>query len=72
LAKWIFNFQSQIGQNSRSQEYHFSIKLSQLSDGPLNGFNQLAICELQQSESQPGAESAFLTDHTFMHKTGFW
>jgi hypothetical protein len=49
------------------------MELSQLSDGPLNGSNWSAICELRQSETQPVAETTFLADHTYMHKTGlFW
>jgi hypothetical protein len=63
---------SRIGQNSGSPEYHFGQQLSQLSDGPSNGSKQLAICELRQSETRLVAESAFLADHTFLYKTGFW
>jgi hypothetical protein len=71
-AKQIFNFQSRIGRNTRSPEYHFRRQLSQLSDGPSNGSKQLAICELRQSETKMVAESAFLADHTFLYKIGFW
>jgi hypothetical protein len=46
--------------------------ISQLSDDLPNGSKRLAICELQQSESRPVAESAFLAYHTFLYKTGFW
>jgi hypothetical protein len=34
-------------------------KLSQLSDGPLNGLKRLAVCMLWQSETQLVAELAF-------------
>jgi hypothetical protein len=67
----IFNFQPQIGQNSGSPKYRFGIQLSQLSDGPLNRSNRLAICELRQLETRPVAETAFLADHTFLYKIGF-
>jgi hypothetical protein len=60
VAKRIFNFQSQIGRNSGSPEYHFGRPLSQISDGPLNGSKRLAIYELRLSETQPVAELAFL------------
>jgi hypothetical protein len=30
------------------------------------------ICELRQSETQLVAELAFLADHTFLYKIGFW
>jgi hypothetical protein len=38
----------------------------------INGSKWLAICELRQSETRSVAESAFLADHTFLYKTGFW
>jgi hypothetical protein len=63
---------SQIDQNSRSPEYRFRRQLSQLSDGPSNGSKQLVICELWKSKTRPVAESAFLADHTFLYKIGFW
>jgi hypothetical protein len=66
VAERIFNFLSQIGQNSRSPEYHFGQQVSQFSNGPSNGSKQLAIYELWQSESRPIADSAFLADHTFL------
>jgi hypothetical protein len=72
VAERIFNFQSQIGRNSKSPEYHFRWQLSQLFDGPLNGSNRLAICELQQSETRPVTKTVFLADHTFTYITGFW
>jgi hypothetical protein len=68
----MFNFQTRIGRNSRSPEYHFGRQLSQLSDGPINGSNQLAICELRQSETRPDAEITFLADHMFLYKIGSW
>jgi hypothetical protein len=69
----IFNFQSQIGRNSRSPEYHFGKQHSQLSDGPLNGSNWLAICELWQSETRPDAEITFLAEfYTILYKIGCW
>jgi hypothetical protein len=71
-AERIFNFLSQIGRNSRSPEYRFGRKVSQLSDGLSNSFKQLLICELRQSETRPVTESAFLADHTFLYKIGFW
>jgi hypothetical protein len=40
--------------------------------GLLNGSNRLAICELQQSETRPDAETIFLADHTFLYKIGSW
>jgi hypothetical protein len=64
--------QSRIGQNFKSPEYHFGRKLSQLSDGPLDGTKRLAVCELRQSETRPVAASIFLADHTFLYKIGFW
>jgi hypothetical protein len=70
--KRIFNFQRRIGRNSRSPKYHFGRQLFQLSDGPLNGSNRLAICELWQSETRPDAKITFLADHTFLYKTGSW
>jgi hypothetical protein len=42
------------------------------SDGPLNGSNRLAICELRQSETRLDAETTILADHTFLYKTGSW
>jgi hypothetical protein len=48
------------------------MQLSQLSDGPLNGSNRLAICDLRQPETRPGAELIFLADHIFLYKIGFW
>jgi hypothetical protein len=72
VTKQIFNFQSRIGQNSGSPEYHFGTQIYQLSDGPSNSSKGLAICELWQSETRPVAESAFLADHTFLYKIGFW
>jgi hypothetical protein len=71
-AERIFNFQTRIGWNSGSPEYHFRRQLSQLSDGPINSSNRLAICELRQLETQPDAEITFLTDHTFLYKIGSW
>jgi hypothetical protein len=68
----IFNFQTRIGRNSRSPEYRFGRQLSHLSDGLLNGSNQLAICELRQLETRPDAETTFLADHTFLYKTRSW
>jgi hypothetical protein len=56
----------------QKSEYHFRRQLSQLSDGPLNGSNRLAICELRQSETRPDAEITFLADHTFLYKIGSW
>jgi hypothetical protein len=47
-------------------------RLSQLSDGPLNGSNRLAIYELRQSETRPDDETTFLADHTFLYKIGSW
>jgi hypothetical protein len=72
VVERIFNFQTRIGRNARSPEYHFRRQLSQLSDGPINGSNRLAICELRQSETRPDAEITFLADHTFLYKTGSW
>jgi hypothetical protein len=46
-------------QKSRIPFQNFRRQLSQLSDGPSNGSNRLAICELQQSDTRPVAESAF-------------
>jgi hypothetical protein len=63
---------SWIGRNYGSPKYRFESQLSQLSDGPLNGSKQLTICELRQSETRPVVESAFLADHTFLYKIGFW
>jgi hypothetical protein len=60
MAKWIFNFQSRIRQNSGSSNHRFGRQLSQLSDGPLNGSKQLAICKLQQSETRPVTETTIL------------
>jgi hypothetical protein len=71
-AERIFNFQTQIGQNSRSPKYCFGRQLSQLSDVMLNGSNRLAICKLRQSKTRPVAETIFLIDHTFLYKIGFW
>jgi hypothetical protein len=68
----IFNFQTQIGQNSGSPEYHFRRQLSELSDTLLNGSKRLAICELRQSETRPIAKTIFLADHTYLYKIGFW
>jgi hypothetical protein len=48
MAERILTFGSQIGRNSESPEYHFGRKLSQLSNGSLNGSKWLVICELQQ------------------------
>jgi hypothetical protein len=67
-----FTFPSRIGRNSGSPEYHFRRQFSQLSDGPSNGSGRLAICELWQSKTRPIARTAFLTDHTFLYKIGFW
>jgi hypothetical protein len=72
MAEWIFNFQTQIGRNSGSPEYHFGRQLSQLSDGPINNSKWLAICELLQSENQSVAKIIFLVDHTNLYKIGFW
>jgi hypothetical protein len=58
--------------NSGCPEYHFGRQHSQISDGPSNGSKRLAICELRQSETRPVTESAFLADHTFLYKIGFW
>jgi hypothetical protein len=58
--------------NLLKSQIHFGQQLSQLSDGPSNSSKRLAICELQQSETRPVAESAFLADHTFLYKIGFW
>jgi hypothetical protein len=33
---------------------------------------RLVIYEVRQSKTRPVAESAFLADHTFLYKTGFW
>jgi hypothetical protein len=71
-AKRIFNFQSQIGQNSWDSEYRCGRQHSHLSDGPLNGSNRLAICELWQSETRPVAKTAFLADQIFLYTTGSW
>jgi hypothetical protein len=71
-VKRIFKFLSRIGRNSGSPEYRFGRQLSQRSGGPSNVSKRLAICELQKSETRPVAESAFLADHTFLYKTGFW
>jgi hypothetical protein len=46
--------------NSRSPEYLFSRKLSQLSDDLLNCSKRLVVRELWQSETRLVAESAFL------------
>jgi hypothetical protein len=70
-AERIFNFQTQIGQNSGSPEYRFGRQLSQLSDGLINGFKRLAICELRQSETRQVAKTIFLADLTYLYKTGF-
>jgi hypothetical protein len=72
MAEQIFNFQTWIGRNSGSLEYHFRRQLSQLSDGALNGSNWLAICELRQSETRPDTEITFLADHNFLYKIGSW
>jgi hypothetical protein len=71
-AKRISNFPSRIGRNSGYPKYYFGRKHSQLSDDPSNISKRLAICELQQSETQPVTETAFLADHTFLYKIGFW
>jgi hypothetical protein len=71
-AEWIFNLQTQIGQNSGSPKYHFRWQLSQLFNGPINGSKRLAIYELRQSETRPVAKIIFLADHTYLYKTGFW
>jgi hypothetical protein len=71
-AERIFNFPSRIGWNTRCPEYYFGWKLSQLTIGPSNRSKWLAIYEWRQSETWPVAESAFLADHTFLYKTGFW
>jgi hypothetical protein len=71
-AERIFNFLSRIGRNSRSPKYHIGRQLSQISEGPSNGSNRLAICELRQSKTRPVTKSAFLLDYTFLYKTRFW
>jgi hypothetical protein len=48
------------------------MQLSQLSDGPLNGSNRLAICMLCLLETRTDAEITFLVDHTFLYKIGSW
>jgi hypothetical protein len=71
-AEWIINFQSRIGWNSGSPEYHYGMQLSQLSDGLLNISNRLAICELRQSETRSVTKTIFVADHTCLYKTVFW
>jgi hypothetical protein len=71
-AERIFNFQTWISQNFGSPEYHFRRQFSQLSNGPLNGSNWLAIYELRQSETRSDAEITFPADHTFLYKIGSW
>jgi hypothetical protein len=56
----------------QKSEYCFRRKLSQLSDGPINGSKWLVIYELRQSETRPDAEITFLADPTFLYKTGSW
>jgi hypothetical protein len=68
----IFTFPPRIGRNSGRPEYCFGRQLSQLSDGRSNSSKRLAICELQQSETRPVADTAFLVDQTFLYKTDFW
>jgi hypothetical protein len=68
----IFNFQTWIGRNSRSPEYHFGRHLSQLFDGPIHGSKWLVINELRQSETRPVAKTIFLADHNYMYNTGCW
>jgi hypothetical protein len=53
------NFQTRIGRNSRSPEYHFGRQLSQLSDGPINDAKWIAICELRQPETRSVAKTSF-------------
>jgi hypothetical protein len=38
----------------------------------MNGSKWLAICELRQLETRPVAKTIFLSDHTYLYKTGFW
>jgi hypothetical protein len=71
-AERVFNFQTRIGRNSRSPEYHFGRPLSQISDGLINESKRLVICELRQSETRPVAKTIFLADHTYLYKTCFW
>jgi hypothetical protein len=68
----VFNFRTRIGRNSESPEYHFGRRLSQLSDGLINGSKQLVINELRQSENRPAAKTIFLADHTNLYKICFW
>jgi hypothetical protein len=56
MAERIFNFQTRIGRNSGTPEYRFGKQLSPLSDGPINGSQQLVIYELWQSEFRPVVE----------------
>jgi hypothetical protein len=71
-AERIFNFQTRIGRNSGSPEYHLERELAQLYDGPLNSSIQSAICKLWQLETQPVSETTFLADHAYLYETGFW
>jgi hypothetical protein len=57
----ILNFQSRIGRNSESTEYHFRRKLSQISDGPLDGSKRLVVCESRKSKTRPVAESIWFS-----------
>jgi hypothetical protein len=70
-VKRILNFQTRIGRNSGSPEYHFGMQLSQLSDGLINSSKWLVVNELWQSETQLIPKPIFLTDHAYLYKTGF-
>jgi hypothetical protein len=72
VAKRIFNFHPRIGRNNWGSKYRFGRQFSNLSNGPLNDSNRLAICELRQSETRLVTETIFLADHTFLYKIGFW
>jgi hypothetical protein len=67
----VFNFQTRIGRKSESPEYCFGWQLSPLSDGPINSSKRLVINELWQSETRPVAKTIFLSDQTYLYKTGF-
>jgi hypothetical protein len=69
---FAFLVQVKLIKSCDAPEYHFRRQLSQLSDGPLNGSNRLAICELRQSETRSDAKITFLADHTFLYKTCSW
>jgi hypothetical protein len=53
-------------------EYRFSRKPSQLSYGPLNGSNRLAIYMLRQSELNRLLDQHFWVDCTFLKQLDYW